>query len=286
MAVGLARLGLDVGMIACVGDDPLGDFLIEYLESQGVSTSNVGRKTGVQSSLCLSEVSPPDRFPQVFYRARAADTQLEIGPDELAAIETSRFFVTNGTSLCESPSRESTFLALERARRSGVKVALDVDYREMSWRSGDEAGLYSRLALPCVDVLLVNEQELELVGRSADPATSVRSILELGVSLVVAKLGERGALAATPDESFFLPSFKTPMLSTIGAGDGFAAGFLYALVEGIDLAEALRYGNAVAAIVVGRLMCAEAMPRLDELEEMLRAQPKNQAREPERALRP
>jgi 5-dehydro-2-deoxygluconokinase len=59
------------------------------------------------------------------------------------------------------------------------------------------------------------------------------------------------------------------VVSTIGAGDGFAAGFLYAHLAGKDWQDCLRYGNTAAAIVVSRLSCSEAMPSLQEVEELL-----------------
>jgi 5-dehydro-2-deoxygluconokinase len=62
------------------------------------------------------------------------------------------------------------------------------------------------------------------------------------------------------------------VVSTIGAGDGFASGFLYALSKDLPAVECLHYGNAAAAIVVSRLSCSEAMPTLAEVEEIMRQQ--------------
>jgi 5-dehydro-2-deoxygluconokinase len=59
------------------------------------------------------------------------------------------------------------------------------------------------------------------------------------------------------------------VVSTIGAGDGFASGFLYALLKELPVVECLHYGNAAAAIVVSRLSCSEAMPTLAEVERMI-----------------
>ena len=58
-------------------------------------------------------------------------------------------------------------------------------------------------------------------------------------------------------------------MSAIGAGEGFGAGFLYGLIRGLSLDESLRYGNAVAAIIVRRVSCSDAMPYLKELNEFL-----------------
>lgn len=277
MAVGLARLGLEAAMIGCVGDDALGDFLIEYLQNEGVSTARVRRLQGFQSSLCLCETSPPDHFPQVFYRSQAADTQLRLQEDDLQAISQSRLFVTNGTSLCQSPSRESTLKAMEHAKKQGVTVAFDVDYREASWESEQDAALYCRLALPFIDLLLANQGELELMGGSPRER-AIDSLLRSGPSTVVAKLDSEGTLAATRQATWFLPVFEVPVVSTIGAGDGFGAGFLHGQVKGLSLPESLRHGNAAAALVVSRLMCADAMPREGELHSLLEAHPEPRPR--------
>src|SRR5574341_2032682 len=73
IAVGLARLGLSVGLISAVGDDLLADYLLRFLGEEGVDGRFVRRVAGFGTSLCLTEVSPPDRFPQVFYRRQPAD---------------------------------------------------------------------------------------------------------------------------------------------------------------------------------------------------------------------
>jgi len=272
MAVGLSRLGLRVGMISCVGTDPLSDYVVEYLEHEGVATRFVQRKAGYVCSLSLTEVSPPNHFPQVFYRDRPADTQVELGGPEQEFIESARMFVTNGTSLCASPSRESTYRALESAHRAGLQVAFDVDFRASSWSGPKEAGLFARLALPFIHTLIANPEEICMVADEPDAGRAVTWLRNQGVPLVVAKMGSDGTRATSPAESVFLPSFPVQVVSTIGAGDGFASGFLYAIFRGLALNEALRYGNAAAAIVVSRLMCSEAMPTLAEVEALIAQQ--------------
>ncbi len=273
MAVGLARLGVHVGMIASLGEDSLSQYLITFLKSENVDTSHVHTAPGYLPSLCLTEVSPPDRFPQVFYRRDPVDTRLDVTKDDLAYIASSRMFVTNGTSLCASPSRESTYKALERAKESGCRVVLDVDYRAMSWTSPEDAGLAVRLALPFVDVLIGNELELALVAGAANLDDATGKLQKSRVPMLVSKLGDKGTRVWIGGEPVFLEPYRVEVASTIGAGDGFAAGFLYALFQGMPPAECLHYGNAAAAIVVSRLSCSEAMPTLIEVEEMIRAHP-------------
>ena len=90
--------------------------------------------------------------------------------------------------------------------------------------------------------------------------------------MLVSKLGDKGTRVWTGEEPVFLAPYSVPVVSTIGAGDGFASGFLYGLVRGLPVIECLHYGNAAAAIVVSRLSCSEAMPTLGEVEEIIREQ--------------
>jgi 5-dehydro-2-deoxygluconokinase len=272
MAVGLARLGASVGIIGAVGNDGLSEFLVGFLKSENVDTTRVQIAPGYLPSLCLTEVSPPDRFPQVFYRREAVDTRLDIGEEDLKYLASSRMFVTNGTSLCASPSRESTYRALERAREAGCRVVLDVDYRAMSWRGPEEAGLAVRLALPFVDVLIGNELELMLAAGAGDLEEATRKLRRAGIAMLVSKLGEHGTRVWAGDDAVFLPPYAVDVVSTIGAGDGFASGFLFALLRGQPVIECLHYGNAAAAIVVSRLSCSEAMPTLAEVERLIAEQ--------------
>lgn len=272
MAVGLSRLGASVGMVSCLGDDSLSQFLVDFLRAEKVDTSHVQTRAGFLPSLCLTEVSPPDRFPQVFYRHDAVDTMLAVTPDDLAYLAAGRMFITNGTSLGASPSRESTYRALERARKAGSRVVLDVDFRSMSWPSAEEAGLAVRLALPFVDVLIGNQPELMLAAGEPTLEAATDQLRRRGLPLLISKLGEQGTRVWSEGGSVFLPPYQVEVCTTIGAGDGFASGFLYGLLQGLSIEECLHYGNAAAAIVVSRLSCSEAMPNLVEVQSLITAQ--------------
>jgi len=269
IAVGLSRLGRRVAILSSVGDDALADYLISFLDKERVDARRVTRVAGYGTSLCLTEVSPPDRFPQVFYRYKPADSQVQVGEAELALVRGARMFVTNGTSLCASPSRESATRALEAARAAGVRTVLDVDYRPSSWASAEEAGRAARAVLPWVDVVIGNEDEVALLTGQRDPRDQVKAVLEAGVGLLVRKLGAAGVEAFTRQSAALQPPIHVTVGSTIGAGDGFASGFLSALLDGRPLEDCLRYGNAAAAIVVSRVSCSDAMPYPHEVEALL-----------------
>jgi 5-dehydro-2-deoxygluconokinase len=269
IAVGLARLGLRVGIISCLGKDALADYLLTFLRQEGVDTEFVQLAEGYNTSLCLTEVSPSDGFLQVFYRQRAADQRVSVGEPELAYVRKSRMFVTNGTSLASSPSRESTAKAAKAARDAGATVVLDIDYRASSWPSAEEAGRQAGKILRWVEVVIGNEDEVRILTGQQDRTKQVEAVLATGVKVLILKLGAKGVEAYTPDRSFSAEPFPVQVVSTIGAGDGFAAGFLYALFYNLPLDQCLNYGNAAAAAVVSRVSCSDAMPTLDELRSQL-----------------
>lgn len=272
IAVGLARLGARTGIVSCLGTDSLSEFLFEFLNSENVDTAHVRTRPGYLPSLCLTEVSPPSRFPQVFYRQNAVDTMLSVTPEDLDYVASARMFITNGTSLCASPSRESTYRALERAKAGGCQVVIDVDYRSMSWPSPEDAGLAVRLALPYVDVLIGNQLELMLVAGEPDLERATAKLRSTGLPVLVSKLGDEGTRVWTSDGAVFLPPYHVQVCTTIGAGDGFASGFLYGLLQGLRMEECLQFGNAAAAIVVSRLSCSEAMPTIAEVKALIDSQ--------------
>jgi 5-dehydro-2-deoxygluconokinase len=269
IAVGLARQGLKVGMISSVGDDLFADYFDSFLGTEGVDTRFVKRAKGYGTQLCVGEVRPP--FRQVFYRHKPADTQLAIGQDALAAVASARMFVTNGTSLSAEPSRRSTLEALAAAKAAKVPTVFDVDYRESSWSSADEAGSHARAALADIDVVIANEEEVGVLTGESDPAQAVDKVLASGPTLLVRKLGAAGVQAHTRDGSVKVPPMPVEVVSTVGAGDGFAAGFLAAWLEKRDLPDCLRRGNAAAAIVVGKVSCSDVMPTAEELEKLVRS---------------
>ena len=102
-----------------------------------------------------------------------------------------------------------------------------------------------------------------------DPLKAVDTVLGAGPTLLVRKLGAAGVEAHTKDGSVKVAPLAVEVVSTVGAGDGFAAGFLQAWLSKKDLPDCLRRGNAAAAIVVSRVSCSDVMPRAEEIEKLL-----------------
>src|SRR5512134_1133681 len=78
IAVGARRLNVKTALLTAVGSDPVGDFILNFLNQEGIETRYIPRKPAARSSAVVLGIEPPDRFPLVFYRDNAADIQLTI----------------------------------------------------------------------------------------------------------------------------------------------------------------------------------------------------------------
>jgi 5-dehydro-2-deoxygluconokinase len=278
IAVGAQRLGLRAAVLTAVGEDPVGDFILHFLQQEGVDTRFIPRKAGTRTSAVVLGIEPPDKFPLVYYRDNCADNQLAIDDVLQAPVGDCRVFEFSGTGLSREPSRSATALAAERARAAGATVVLDLDFRPNQWHDPRAFGVTVRALLPLVDIVLGTEDECRAVTLTqavqvevahsqisgarvaGDLGAAIQVMLRRGPRGVVVKRGERGATYFLADgRTRDVPGFPVAVYNVLGAGDAFAAGFIYGLVKGWDWYQAARMGNAGGAIVVTRHGCANFM---------------------------
>src|SRR3954465_5526482 len=124
IAVGAQRLGLKTAVITAVGDDPVGDFFLNFLSKESVETRFIPRKPGTRTSAVVLGIEPPDKFPLVYYRNDCADINLTIDDVIAAPVTDCKVFQFAGTNLSREPSRSATMFAAEQARNTGAKVVL------------------------------------------------------------------------------------------------------------------------------------------------------------------
>jgi 5-dehydro-2-deoxygluconokinase len=285
ISVGARRLGLRTALLTAVGVDPVGDFIVRGLTREQVETRYIPRKPGRRSSAVVLGIEPPDRFPLVFYRDNCADIELTIDDVLAAPIAGARCLLISGTGLSKEPSRSATLFAAEQARRAGAEVVLDLDFRPDQWHDPRAFGVTTRAALRLVDIVIGTEDEIN-AAMLADPRqitltqsqvsdarvsgdieAAIQALLSLGPRALLQKRGAEGArvhLAGGGSPPIDAPGFPVRIYNILGAGDAFAAGFLYGHLNGWDWYRAARLGTACGAIVVTRHGCANFMPTYDE----------------------
>lgn len=275
IAVALARLGSNVGLISSVSDDMLGDYVRHYLAENGVDLTGVQTAPqGSRTSLAITELKADD-CGVVIYRNNAAD--LALSPKEIdpVYIASAAILLVTGTALAQSPSREATLLAIDAARKAGTCVVFDIDYRAYSWNSLEEAADVLCRAAAKSDVVIGNREEFDVLEHAfeqasgSDDATAQRFLVG-HTQVLVLKAGGLGSKTYTADgDCITQPIFPVDVVKPFGAGDSFAGSVLYSLVKQLPLETGLRMGAAAASINVSSDNCTEAMPTLQQIEEFI-----------------
>lgn len=284
IAVGCSRLGLKAALLTGVGKDKVGDFILNFLEKEGVVTEKIPVIEGARSSAVVLGIEPPDRFPLVYYRDNCADSQMTMDHVLAAEIEKSRLLEVSGTALNMEPTRSAGFLAAEIAVKNQVPVILDLDFRADQWYDIRAFGVTVRAFMKNASIVLGTEEEV-LAAYISDNSQlqithqqisapeihgnldeAIAGILDLGVEALIMKTGSRGAKIHFPDGTQReVPGFPVEVLNILGAGDAFAAGFIYGVLKGWDLYKSCRMGNACGAFVVTQLGCANFNPYEKEI---------------------
>jgi 5-dehydro-2-deoxygluconokinase len=273
IAIGASKLGLKAGFIGKLADDQHGRFIEQYMAGVGVDTSNMvidqeGHKTG----LAFTEIKSPQECSILMYRDEVAD--LYLNPSEVSEeyIKKAKVLLVSGTALSKSPSREAVLKAVHFARKNDVKVIFELDYRPYTWASLEETSTYYTLVAEQADVVVGTRDEFDVMENIKDGSneSTVGNLFKHSPELVVIKHGVEGSYAYVKSgEVFRGHAYLTKVLKTFGAGDSYASAFLYALITGKDIETALKYGSASAAIVVSKHSSSEAMPTVEEIEQLI-----------------
>jgi 5-dehydro-2-deoxygluconokinase len=152
---------------------------------------------------------------------------------------------------------------------TGRHTVLDLDWRPMFWPSPEHARAEYEAMLEHVDVVVGNRAEAEVAVGTADPVEAARRLLDRGVGLAMIKQGGEGVLVATEAGMTTVAPHRVEVVCGLGAGDAFGAALAHGLLAGWDPVAIAGHANAAGAIVASRLACADAMPTLAELDQLV-----------------
>jgi 5-dehydro-2-deoxygluconokinase len=274
VAVGAARLGHSAGVLTKVGPDGFGAYVRQALEGFGVDASYVGTAPDLLTPVVFCELDPPEDPPLLFYRLPVAP-DLTLSHDDVPwdqVREVPVLWVT-GTGASVDPARRTQLEMLEHRGRptpgEGRHSVLDLDWRPMFWPSPDEARVEYDAMLGHVTVVVGNRAEVEVAVGTSDPHQAADRLLDHGVELALVKMGGEGVLVATEHARTVVPPHPVEVVCGLGAGDAFGGALVHGLLEGWEPARIAEYANAAGAIVASRLACADAMPTIEELDELV-----------------
>ncbi|WP_159588056.1 bifunctional 5-dehydro-2-deoxygluconokinase/5-dehydro-2-deoxyphosphogluconate aldolase [Chelativorans xinjiangense] len=295
IAAGAARLGLKSALITRVGDEHMGRFIREELEREGVDVRGVKTDPERLTALVLLGIRDQEQFPLIFYRENCADMALDEDDIDAAFIAEAGCVCATGTHLSHPRTEAAVLKALELARESGARTALDIDYRPNLWGLAGHGAGESRFieservtaklqkTLPLFDLIVGTEEEFHIAGGSTDTIEALRAVRGLTDAVLVCKRGPMGASAFagdipdTLDEGEAGEGFPIEVFNVLGAGDGFMAGLLKGWLTGEDWSTTLKIANACGAFAVSRHGCTPAYPSWEELQYFFRTGIKDRA---------
>jgi sugar/nucleoside kinase (ribokinase family) len=244
-AVAAARLGLSVALVAAVGADPAGTFMLEQLTGQGVDVGAVAIRAQTPTGMTVALSRGTDRAILTALGAMASLTPADVPGGLLAR---ARHVHVSSYFLLEDSLGPGLAGLLSAARAGGATTSLDTNW-DPSGRWGDER---LAAAIAQTDLLLPNEAEALRLSGQAGLAEAVTALGAAGRRVVV-KLGERGVICADRAMTHQVSVPAVTPVDTTGAGDCFNAGLIAGLLQGLELPAAAALGCAAGALSTGGL---------------------------------
>lgn len=250
-AFALSKLGHRVAMLTAVGDDPFGNSFLELWRAASVDVADVQLDPKHRTGLYFASFRE-GRHELTYYRADSAACNLSLDKVDWERLASAKVFHLSGLSQGISRNAmDASFELLDFARRRGLRISYDPNYRPAVWGDVSLArSVITYTAETYADILEVTGEEMEALGWGTAPR-SVREAFRSPPELCAVKLGPRGSLLVTEAETLSLPAFPVAVKDSVGAGDAFAAGLISGLLEKLPLEEAGRLAAGAASLVCG-----------------------------------
>lgn len=268
VAVGLSRLEHKVEYLTKVGNDPFGSRIINTMKKNGISSDYITiSDTNTTGYMLKSKAVTGD--PEIYYY-RKNSAASKVCRSDIDKIDFSGIKILHMTGIFPALSESTLDVAkylMELARSMDITVFFDPNIRPQLWQNREiMVKTINELALMS-DYFLPGVKEGEILMGSCEPDVIADYYLSRGVRHIIIKIGKYGAFAADKDGSFICPTFKEEkIVDTVGAGDGFAAGVISAVNEGLTLKDAVLRGNAIGTLQIQSVGDNEGLPIREELE--------------------
>jgi sugar/nucleoside kinase (ribokinase family) len=253
----LVRFGLSASVVGKVGADPFGDFVLDLLDERGVERGGVLRDPDVATSATVVLVDSGGE--RTFLHLPGANGELR--PEELdeEALFSGRALHLAGALVMPELDGEPTATVLERAKAGGLTTSLDTVW--------DATGRWERVlpSLPFVDVFVPSLAEAAAISGQREPRAAAAWLRDRGVGTVALKLGAEGCYVAGEGLEGLIPAPAVEAVDSTGAGDAFAAGFLYGRLAGWPLERTAEFANAAGALATTAVGAVEGITGIDEV---------------------
>ncbi|MCD8562669.1 MAG: adenosine kinase [Alphaproteobacteria bacterium] len=245
---GFASFGGKAAFMAKVADDQLGQIFQHDIRSLGINFTTPALKDGPSTGRCMILVTPDgQRTMNTFL---GASVELDERDIDEAVIAAAQVTYLEGYLFDRDQAKAAFVKASEYAHRAGKKVALTLSDPFCVGRHRDD---FLKLVKGHVDILFANELELKSLIQEDDFDTALAALSQ-DIEIAAVTRSEKGAVIRAKDETFAIPAQPvSKVVDTTGAGDQFAAGFLYGFTEGMSLQRAGELGTIAASEVISHI---------------------------------
>lgn len=266
-AIGCARLGLQTGWVSRLGNDEFGKYILNFVRGEGIDTGEVKLVDGYPTSLYFKEILEDGSGRSFYYRSNSpTDTLTEETLNE-EYIKNAKVLHITGVFLAVNKDKNIGLIkkAAKIAKEHGVFVSMDPNIRLRLWTKEEVKAAIHEL-LPYVDILLTGDEEADILFDTMETDKIIEEAKKLGISYVAIKQGENGAIGYYDGELIDAPPVKAKkVVDTVGAGDGFDAGFVYGILNGWSLDKTLTFATTIGSMVVSVTGDNEGLPYLEDV---------------------
>jgi 2-dehydro-3-deoxygluconokinase len=268
VAIGVARLGRRAGWFGLLGNDPLGRMILKKIRGEGVDVSRAALIPEMPTGLMIREVLMGKTSVYYYRKNSAASRMSPKHLDESYIAQAKILHVTGITAALSETCRATAIEAMRLARKNGVKVSFDPNLRLKLWSIEEARPVLLEMAKEA-DIFLPGLDELKLLYQTEDWNEIVAKLRELSAVSIV-KGGNDETYVVDKDTVTAVPYFRVEhVVDTVGAGDGFCAGFLVGLLKGYPYPEAVRIGNLVGSMVIQTEGDWEGIPTWEQVQAVL-----------------
>lgn len=259
LCMNMARLGNHTKLVASVGKDDFGTYLINYLNSSKFDSQLIKRSDAPTTLILVTRSKQVSNFEPY----RGADAQIEDSQMSDETLKNTSIFHTTCFALSKEPAQGAILRGAARATAQGCRLSIDANYAQKIWQDRDEARKVVRQYISHKAFVKMSEVDFERLfeKKLADPNEAADLLLSWGASEVCITLGGDGCLVASEAERHFLPSRPIEVKDTTGAGDAFWSGYLTARLDEYNLLDAAKAARRMAEIKIGHF--GALPPRLD-----------------------
>jgi sugar/nucleoside kinase (ribokinase family) len=235
---GLAHLGIETSFIGKIGNDELGKFFKKDMRNNGINPILFNSITETGRAVALVS-SDSERTFATYLGAAVELDSLDLTADIFKGND---FFYIEGYLV---QNKELIQKALRLAKNCGIKTCLDLASYNIVLENID---FLKEMISEYVDIVFANEEEAKaLTGKS--PEKALEDLAEL-CEMAIVKVGSKGSLIKVGSEVLIIPARPAKSIDTTGAGDLYAAGFLYGISKGLSLQKAGQIGSLLAGRVI------------------------------------